>query len=207
MTTRSDFIFLTLKDLFPNAKCELEFSNEYELLIAVSLSSQTTDIKVNKVTKELFNKYPNSLELSNANYDDVFKIIKPLGLATRKASNIINLSKKIQNDFSGEIPHNYDELITLDGVGRKCANVFLSEIGASNALAVDTHIARVSNRLNLSKSNNPIIIEKDLVKEFEGICYKDLHHLLIFFGRYMCKAKNPDCTNCPLRKECQWQKD
>ena len=205
MTKRSNFIYNSLKELFPLAKCELNFNNDYELLVAVSLSSQTTDVKVNNVTKILFSKYQSFLELSKAEYKDIYEIIKPLGLASKKANNIINLSKKIIEDYNGKFPYEYDYLVSLDGVGRKCANVFLSEVGASNALAVDTHIARVSNRLDLTNSNNPLIIEKDLVNEFSGISYKDLHHLLIFFGRYMCKAKNPDCINCPFKDICKYK--
>ena len=203
MTKRSEFIFNELGKLFPSAHCELEYHNHYELLIMVILSAQTTDKKVNNVSKVLFNKYKNFDELKDASFNDVYEIIKPLGLAKGKTNNIINLSKKIISSYGGVIPKDFDELVSLNGVGRKTANVFLSEAYKENRLAVDTHVARCAFRLNLTDSSDPVKVEKDLVREFNGVPLHTLHHLLIFFGRYKCKSQKPDCQDCPFIEFCR----
>lgn len=189
----------TLLTMFPNAKCELEYNNLYELLIAVVLSAQTTDVRVNIVTKDLFKKYTDFYELANANFEDVENIIKSLGLSKNKAKNIILLSQNICDNFKGKVPSTLEELTTLPGVGRKTSNVILSEGFNIPALAVDTHVSRVANRLGLSNSNDVLIIEEDLKRQIDEQMWHKAHHLFIHFGRYFCKAKSPNCENCPFK--------
>ena len=148
--------------MFPNACCELIYHNLYELCIAVMLSAQTTDEAVNKITPALFKKYPDLYSLSNADIDDVMTLIKRIGLYQNKAKNIINFAKKVLSDFK-EIPNEFDKLVTLPGIGRKTANVILSEWFKIPRIAVDTHVLRVSNRLNLSLSKDPLKVERDLM--------------------------------------------
>ena len=202
MTKRNEFIYNTLGILFPDAHCELNYHNNFELLIAVVLSAQTTDQKVNKVTSELFGRYEDCKKLANAEFIDVKEIITPLGLASGKAKNIIALSKRLVDEKNGEVVNDFEYLITLPGVGRKTANVVLSEAFGENRLGVDTHVARTSNRLGLTNSLDPLQVEKDLVREFDGIKLHTLHHRLIFFGRYLCKKQKPECSRCPFKEYC-----
>lgn len=195
-------IFMILDSLFPNASCELNYSNPFEMLIATILSAQTTDISVNKVTSVLFKKYPDSKSLKDANLSDVINIIKPLGLYQNKAKNIIKLAEELETKYQGEIIADYNVLITLPGVGRKTANVVLSEVFDIPAIAVDTHVLRVSNILKLSDSDNPIKVENDLMSLYDKSLWKDVHLKLLFFGRYMCKAIKPLCSNCPFNNSC-----
>lgn len=190
-----------LDELFPNAHCELVYQNHFQLLIAIVLSAQTTDNKVNSVTPFLFAKYPTPLSLASANLSDVVDILKPLGLANNKAKNIISTANILKDK---EIPSTREELIKLPGVGRKTANVFLAEGLKINAFAVDTHVSRVANRLGVTKSEDPLIIEKDLTALFDESDWIKLHHQMIFFGRYFCKAKNPNCKECKLKEHCNF---
>lgn len=202
MCERKDRIYNTLDKMFPDAKCELHYRNLYELLIAVSLSAQTTDASVNKVTNTLFDKYPNFQTLASARQEDVIQIIKPIGLANNKSKNIISLSQKVVCENDGIIPNDFNYLTTLPGVGRKTANVILSEWFKIPKIAVDTHVLRVSNRLGLTSSNDVLKVEEDLMRLYEKENWHHLHHLLLFFGRYLCKAKNPDCDKCPFNDLC-----
>ena len=198
-------IYHILSEMFPNACCELVYNNVFELLISTVLAAQATDKSVNLVTGNLFSKYPTAFELSKANFEDVKEIIKTVGLTNTKAKNIINLSKKLVVDYNGEVPQNFDYLITLDGVGRKTANVVLAEGFGVPRIAVDTHVLRVSNRLNLVTSDNPLVVEKKLMEIYPEEIWGDLHLKLLFFGRYYCKAKNPECENgkeCPFKEIC-----
>ena len=199
---KTDYILNQLELMFPNAGCELNYSNVYELLIAVVLSAQTTDVRVNLVTKELFSKYKNVNELANANYDECLEIIKSLGLSKTKTTNIINLTNELIRRFNGIVPSNFDDLVSLPGVGRKTANVVLSEGFHIPAIAVDTHVSRVANRLGLSESSDVLKIEYDLREKIEENRWHKAHHLFIFFGRYFCKAKNPNCEECPFKNHC-----
>lgn len=201
--SEAKYILDVLKQEYPNAKCELNFNNNFELLIAVCLSAQTTDKRVNIVTKELFEKYDNPYKLKDANYEDVKEIIKSLGLSSTKARNIIEISQKLVDDFKGKVPSTREELMLLPGVGRKTSNVVLSVGFNIPAIAVDTHVKRVSNRLGLSDSEDVLKIEEDLMKLFNEDDYYQVHLCLIFFGRYYCKAKNPDCNNCILKDKCK----
>lgn len=203
---KSNRILQTVKEMFPNASCELNYNNHYELLIAVVLSAQTTDKRVNEVTVELFKEYPTAKDLSNANYNDVYNIISVLGLAKAKTNNIINLSKQLIEKFNNIVPNNREQLQSLPGVGRKTANAVLMEGFRIPAIAVDTHVSRVSNRLGLSNSDDVKIIEQDLMSLYDEKDYYFVHHGLLFFGRYHCLAKKPKCEECKLKDICNYQK-
>lgn len=191
-----------LDELIPNPICELNYQKDYELVIAVMLSAQTTDKGVNKVTSILFKKY-NSLEkLAGSNIEDIKEIIKPIGNYNKKANNIIEISKILINKYKKQVPKTYEELEVLPGIGRKSANVIRSEIYKIPSFAVDTHVIRVTNRLGLVKTKDPVIIEKELEKTFKKSDWIRKHQQLVLFGRYYCKAKNPDCKNCKLLNIC-----
>jgi len=203
MKSDSQYIIEQLNILFPNAKCELKHRSHFQLLIAVILSAQTTDERVNMVTPQLFNKYKNAFQLAKANTQDVENIIKSIGLYKNKSKNIIECSKELVNRFNGKIPKNREELESLPGVGRKTCNVVLSNCFNVPAFAVDTHVSRVSKRLRIAKKQDDVLeIEKKLMKAFPRECWNKLHHQFIFFGRYLCKAKNPECQRCPFTKIC-----
>lgn len=197
-------IFNYLDELISNPKCELDYNTDYELLIVVMLSAQTTDRRVNIVSKELFDKYPSLEALKDANVKDIENIIKPLGTYAKKAKNVINISKRLLEEKDGVVPNDRNFLESLDGVGRKTTNVVLGILYNEPCIAVDTHVARVSKRLGIAK-------EKDSVLEIENKLYriipKDnmirIHHQLLLFGRYYCKAIKPQCDNCKLYSICK----
>lgn len=195
-----------LDELFLNPKCELNYNKDYELLIAVMLSAQTTDKGVNKVTSILFNKYDSLEKLSNANIEDIKEIIKPIGNFNKKSKNIIEIAKILLDKFNGIVPKTHENLEILPGVGRKTANVVLGELYNIPTFPVDTHITRVANRLNLVKSDDPLIIEKKLQKTFNKENWVKLHKQLVLFGRYHCKAIKPNCNNCKLKDICNQNK-
>lgn len=194
-----------LDEIIPNPKCELNYNKDYELLIATMLSAQTTDKRVNSVTSVLFKKYPTLEALRDANIEDMKKIIKPIGTYNKKALNI----KSIANDLilHGGMTNDRKFLESLDGVGRKTANVVLSNIYNEQLIAVDTHVSRVSKRLGIARKNDDVLtIEKKLNKFFKGNDLSRLHHQLVLFGRYYCKALNPNCENCKLKNICKKDK-
>lgn len=193
-----------LKELIPNPICELNFNNLFELVCAVSLSAQTTDKRVNEITPILFEKYPDVYSLSVADKDDVYNIIKPLGFANSKASNLINMSRMLIKDFNGEVPNKLEELEKLPGVGRKTANVILAVGYNIPAFPVDTHLIRMSHRLGYAKQSDTVLeIEKKYTKYIDKEDWNKAHHLLLLFGRYHCKAVNPKCNDCKLIKFCK----
>ncbi|MBS7353188.1 MAG: endonuclease III [Erysipelotrichaceae bacterium] len=199
-----EYIIENLNRLYPDAHCELNHKDSFELLIAVVLSAQTTDVSVNRVTPALFEKYPDALSLSEASEEDVMRLIHSIGLYKNKSRNIINLAKELVKRFNGEVPSKREELESLPGVGRKTANVVLSNCFDYPAFAVDTHVSRVSKRLMIARKDDDVLtIEKKLMKFFPRNCWSRLHHQFIFFGRYKCKAKNPECTDCPFRDSCR----
>ncbi|MBN3490814.1 endonuclease III [Acholeplasma equirhinis] len=207
--TKSQSIFFSeyLDELFPDAKAELDFTNHFELLVAVVLSAQTTDIAVNKVTKELFKKYPTPDLLAEAEISDVERIIKTIGLYKNKAKNIISLSQILKEKYHSEVPSEREALESLPGVGRKTANVVLSNAFHIPALAVDTHIERISKRLGIADINDSVYqVEMKLNDLFDPSLWHKLHHQLIFFGRYHCKAKKPNCDVCKMKEICQFYK-
>ena len=203
MMKKYDEIEKYLDEIIPNPKCELDYFNDYSLLISIMLSAQTTDKRVNEVTKVLFDKYESLEELKNASYNDLKEIIKPLGNYTRKAFNVKEIARILHDNYEGKVPSNREVLETLPGVGRKTANVFLAEFLSVPAIAVDTHVERVTKRLKLVKSEaNVLIIEKALMSNIQESLWGKRHLQLVLFGRYFCKAKNPLCKDCKLQKLC-----
>lgn len=195
-------------EILPNAKCELEYSKPYELVIAVMLSSQTTDKSVNKVTRVLFSKYPTLKMLANAKVEDIFEIIKTLGLASTKAKNVKGIALELLEKYNGEVPHNFSYLVSLPGVGRKTSNVILAELFNEPVIAVDTHVERVSKRLYLaSEKDNVIQVENKLMRIFPQDKHVLTHHQMIHFGRYFCKSQNPKCAECRLTSICRYFKN
>lgn len=208
MTTtgwKTNKILEYLNELYPNPRCELNYNKDYELLIAIVLSAQTTDKRVNKVTKVLFEKYPTIAELNQAPIQDLENIIKEIGTYQKKAKFIKNITNSlIQNNYQ-TIPNNRDYLESLSGVGRKTANVFLANIYNEPTIAVDTHVTRVSKRLKLVKeTDNVTQIEQKLMKKLPRKYWSRTHHQLVLFGRYQCKAISPHCSNCQLQTICQY---
>lgn len=193
-----------LKLLIPDPKCELNFTNNFELICAVMLSAQTTDKRVNMITPTLFSKYPDSESLMNADYNEVLEIIKSLGLAKNKASNLIALAKDIEEKYNGEVPNTMGELVKLAGVGRKTASVVLALGFGVPAFPVDTHVHRVAYRLGYTaKTDDVLKTEMKLKKYIPEEQWIEAHHLLLLFGRYYCKSISPDCDNCQLIKFCK----
>ena len=194
-----------IDSLYPNAHCELEYTKDYELLIAIVLSAQTTDKRVNQVTKVLFSKYQTLEELSNASLEDIQNIIMSIGTFKKKSMFIKNIAISLLNDCNGVVPTDRKYLETLSGVGRKTTNVFLSEFYKEPSIAVDTHVERVSKRLNLAPQNASVKeVEQSLMKKVPKDKWIKTHHQLIFFGRYHCKAINPNCKNCNLNNICKY---
>lgn len=191
--------------ILPNASCELKYNKDYELLIAVMLSAQTTDKRVNMVTSILFDKYPTLEALSTANIDDIIDIIRPIGTFHKKAKNIIDIANSLLQYQNGIVPNNREFLESLSGVGRKTTNVVLSNLYNVPCLAIDTHVSRVSVRLGLAKKNDDVnAIEKKLTKKIPKNRIVKAHHQLVLFGRYYCKAKNPLCNDCKLKDICKY---
>lgn len=193
-----------IHNMYPNAKCELVYNNIFQLVVVVSLSAQTTDKRVNMCSPILFLKYPTIEALANANIKDVSEIIKPIGMVNNKAKNIINLAKAIHNEYNDVVPTNKEELIKLPGVGNKTANVVLAEGFKIPAFPVDTHINRIAKRLYYATLNDTVEdVERKLKKKIPQDMWISMHHSLIFFGRYFCKAINPLCDECKLKGKCR----
>ena len=204
MKTDTNLIIEYLDELLPDVGCELFYSKDYELLIAVMLSAQTTDKAVNKVTNVLFNKYPNLESLSNASIEELESCIKAIGLYKNKAKNIKAIAFELMQSHGGKVPHSREQLSRLPGVGHKTAGVVLAELFNDPEFPVDTHVARISKRLNLaSNDDTPIEIENKLKKAFPKDKWIRLHHQFIHFGRYYCFAKSPNCKNCKLLAICK----
>ncbi|MEK5305668.1 MULTISPECIES: endonuclease III [Bacillus] len=191
-------------DMFPEAECELVHSNPFELVIAVALSAQCTDVLVNKVTKHLFQKYKTPEDYLSVPLEELQQDIRSIGLYRNKAKNIQKLSQMLIEDYGGEVPRDRDELIKLPGVGRKTANVVVSVAFGIPAIAVDTHVERVSKRLGICRWKDSILeVEQTLMKKVPKEDWSVTHHRLIFFGRYHCKAQRPQCESCPLLDMCR----
>ena len=196
-------IFDILDKLIPEPKSELEYSNEFELLVAVMLSAQCTDKRVNIVTRELFKVYRTPEDFAGLSVEELEKYVKSCNYYHNKAKNIINASKQIVENFGGKVPTFHEDLVTLAGVGNKTANVVQAVAFGHQALPVDTHILRVSNRLGFVNTKNPDICERELKVIFDGVDYGKFHHLLLLFGRYYCTARNPKCEGCVLKDKCK----
>ena len=180
---------------YKGSKTELNYRNDYELLIAIILSAQCTDKRVNMITPTLFEKYPDIDSLAEADIEDVKEIIKSCSFFNNKAKNIVEMAKKVKNEYNSKIPREHKELLKLPGVGNKTANVFLIELEGENRMAVDTHVFRVSHRLGITDAKTVKETEKDLVEAFKTDL-NELHQAFVLFGRYICTAKNPKCEKC-----------
>ncbi len=196
------YLIPTFAKLYPEPQSELNFTTGYELLIAVVLSAQCTDKKVNEVTPKLFKLYPSFKKLSTAQLQSVEEIIRPINYYKTKAKNLIALSQRVESEFHGTVPLSRKELISLPGVGQKTANVVLGELEVEHTFPVDTHVFRVSKRLGLSQGKTVEAVEEDLKKVFEKKDWRTLHHCLIFHGRRVCKAVSPRCNECVLLEYC-----
>ena len=193
--------------LFPEPKCELLYNNDYELLIAIVLSAQSTDKRVNTVTPTIFSIYPSLSLLKEANLADLERIIHPVGSFRKKAYYVKEIARLLDEEYNGVVPRDRDILVTFPGVGRKTSNVFLSEFYHEPAIAVDTHVERVSKRLGLAYRNDDVLkVEKKLMKKFDKDKWAKLHLQLVLFGRYHCKAINPLCSECKLVDICKEKK-
>ena len=188
---------------YSDAVTELNYKNDYELLIAIILSAQCTDKRVNIITPALFEKYPNAKELAIADLEDVKEILKSCSFFNNKAKNIIKMAQSVVLNYDGNIPHNQKELMKLAGVGNKTANVFMIEFEGANLMAVDTHVFRVSHRLGLSDGKTVDITEADLVKKLKGHDLHIFHQAMVLFGRYICKAVKPECDECLFPQVCK----
>lgn len=195
-----------LASLYPYAKCELLYRNPFELLIATILSAQATDKKVNEVTPHLFKKYKKAEDFLHLSPKDIEREIRQIGLYKSKSKNILETCKILFNQYNGEIPKDREALESLPGVGRKTANVVLSNAFGIPAIAVDTHVFRVSNRLGLAKSDKILETEYQLMKRIPQELWSNAHHWLIWHGRRVCSARNPKCEICPLRPYCNFAK-
>lgn len=195
-------ILPVLKKTYPGAKTELRHDRPLELLIATILSAQCTDVRVNMVTRELFKKYKSAKDWVDAPIEQIEKGIKPTGFFRNKAKNIKGACEKILSSFGGEIPGTMEELITLPGVGRKTANVILSNAFGVPGITCDTHVIRLSRRLRLSGNNDPVKLEFDLAEIVPKKDWSIFSHALILHGRNVCKARKPNCTDCPIRRHC-----
>lgn len=206
MLNKSEIRFCLDKmgEMFPEAHCELNHSNPFELVIAVALSAQCTDVLVNKVTKNLFKKYTKPEDYLNVSLEELQQDIRSIGLYRNKAKNIQKLSEMLLENYDGNVPQDRDELTKLPGVGRKTANVVVSVAYGVPAIAVDTHVERVSKRLGFCRWKDSVLeVEKTLMKKVPQEEWSVTHHRMIFFGRYHCKAQNPQCPECPLLELCR----
>ena len=190
---------------YADAVTELTYKNDFELLIAIILSAQCTDKRVNIITPTLFEKYPNAFDLAEANLEEVKDLLKSCSFFNNKSKNIIKMAQSVINIHGGDIPHDTKKLMGLAGVGNKTANVFMIEAEGANLMAVDTHVFRVSHRLGLSDAKNVDKTEDDLVKKLKGDLHI-FHQAMVLFGRYTCKALKPDCDNCLFPHVCKTKK-
>ncbi|MCI8999073.1 MAG: endonuclease III [Muribaculaceae bacterium] len=189
----------------PVAETELHYSNPFQLLVAVILSAQCTDKRVNMITPPLFEAYPTPQALAEATTDEIFEYIKSCSYPNNKSKSLSGMAKKLVEDFGGEVPSDIDALMSLPGVGRKTANVILAVVFNQSTMAVDTHVFRVSERIGLTtNSKTPLATEKELVKHIPADIIPKAHHWLILHGRYVCKARRPDCLNCGLTSVCRY---
>lgn len=206
-TSDIENIFEIFSKLNPNPKTELEYSNNFTLLVAVVLSAQSTDVGVNKATKALFLHHDTPEKILALGLDGLKKYIKTIGLFNTKAANIIKLSEDLIKNHNSVVPDNLDSLVKLPGVGRKTANVVLNAAFGLATMPVDTHVHRVANRLGLSSASSPDAIERDLLASIPKKWLYDAHHWLVLHGRYICKARRPLCEICPIKKHCEWNKN
>jgi len=201
--TKVESLFRKLSNSIPKAETELFYRNTFELLIAVILSAQATDISVNKVTPKLFAAFPTPEKMYEAGAEKVLSYIRSIGLAPTKSKNIVTACAQLIENHASKVPGSREQLEALAGVGRKTANVILNTAFGQPVIAVDTHIFRISNRTGLAPGNTVLQVEENLMKAVPEKWKKDAHHLLILHGRYVCKSRNPDCECCVIFKECK----
>ncbi len=204
--SRAEEIVGRLEKVYPEAQCSLVCEKPYELLIAVRLSAQCTDARVNIVTKELFKRFPTLESFAEADLSEVEEIVKPCGLFHTKAKSVIELSKKLLNDFGGVVPDNMEDLLSLPGVGRKTANLILGDVYKQPAVVTDTHCIRICERLGLSSGSDPLKVEMRLREVLPMDRASDFCHRLVNFGRDTCSARKPKCGGCPLADLCEYNK-
>lgn len=208
MTRQQKYEFVTdyFSQYAPDAETELFYDNPYQLLVAVILSAQCTDKRVNLTTPAIFEQYPTVNELSQTNFDELFPLIKSISYPNNKTKHLIGMAQKLVKDFNGEVPMTVEELVQLPGVGRKTANVITSVIDNQPNMAVDTHVFRVSRRIGLvpQSASTPLAVEKHLIKHFPKELIHKAHHWLILHGRYTCLARTPQCKTCGLRSACSY---
>lgn len=206
---RYEFVIHYFQQHSPNAETELIYDDPYQLLVAVILSAQCTDKRVNMTTPAIFERYPNAKALSKATFDDLFPLIKSISYPNNKTKHLIGMATMLVDDFHGKVPMTVDELVQLPGVGRKTANVITSVIDNQPNMAVDTHVFRVSHRIGLvpESATTPLAVEKELIKNIPEVLVHKAHHWLILHGRYICIARNPKCEECGLRPVCKYYKE
>jgi len=200
---RDNSLINALIDAYPDARCELNYISDFELLVAVILSAQCTDRRVNLVTRELFEVANAPKKILELGEEALAKIIYPCGFYKVKAANIIDTARVLDENYNGKVPNDFDSLIKLKGVGRKTANVVMGELFNSGGVAVDTHVFRVSRRLGLASGNTVEKVELELAEKFKGLANRQIHHAMIFHGRYCCKSRNPECGRCRVREFCK----
>jgi len=192
-----------LKEYYPDATCSLDFKTPFQMVIAVMLSAQCTDERVNKTTPGLFEKYGTPEDIYNMELEELEKIIHPCGFYKNKAKNVKAMAKEILEKYNGNVPQTMEELTSLPGVGRKSANVVMLEaFNNPQGIAIDTHAKRIANRVGLSKNTTPEKIEQDILKLIPKEYYKDVNHLLVWHGRKICDSRKPKCEECPIREHC-----
>lgn len=192
-----------LKNTYPEAKCSLDFTTPFEMLVSVMLSAQCTDERVNKTTPSIFCKYSTPQDFVDIDISELEELIHPCGFYKMKAKHLKECAEKIVSEYNGEVPKSMEELVKLPGIGRKCANVImLNAFNLPCGIAVDTHAKRISNRIGLSNNTEPDKIEQDLLKQIPKEYLKDVNHLLVYHGRNICTARNPKCNECPIQKYC-----
>jgi len=206
-TARLEKILDILRREYPDARCTLDYKNAFELLVAAVLAAQCTDEKVNQVTPALFRRYPTPKDFAEADESELQAAIKQTGFFRQKARSIMEISRELISRFGGEVPDTLEELTSLQGVGRKTANLILGEIYKKPAIVVDTHVRRISARLGLTKNTDPAKIESDLMKITPKERWNELNHLIVFLGRNICKAPTPQCSICPVLALCPTGKD
>ena len=200
---RAEEVYDLLLETYPDAHCELDHSNAYELTAATILSAQCTDVRVNMVTPELFREYPTPEDLAGARQEDVEEIVRSTGFYRNKARNLIGMAEAVAERHDGEIPQSMAELVELPGVGRKTANVVLGNaFGIDEGVVVDTHVKRIAGRLRFTRQTDPVKVERDLMEIFPRERWTMLSHLLIFHGRALCPARKPRCGECPVAHLC-----
>lgn len=197
-------IIKILKSFYPDATCSLDFSTPFQMLVAVVLSAQCTDERVNKTTPELFAKYPTVYDFDKIDLHTLEEIIHPCGFYKNKAKNLKAAARYIIENYNGEVPQNMEDLIKIPGVGRKSANVIMLEaFNNPQGIAVDTHAKRISNKIGFSKESDPLKIEEDLIKLIPKEYFYDVNHLLVWHGRKTCSSRKPNCENCPIKDLCE----